>query len=105
MQFTCLPAEETAAGPLPVVSPRSFTHFVGYGGSYYSYILAQAYAAHLWHQEFAGNPLSRHAGDKIWHEFLAFGASKEPRAHLRSLLGGEVDVSYLLSEMQRGVPE
>jgi hypothetical protein len=43
---------------LPTVNLFSHSHFINYGGSYYSYLLAKMYAAQIWHRMFAADPLN-----------------------------------------------
>lgn len=44
---------------LPSINLFSHSHFINYGGSYYSYLFAKIYAAQIWHQMFAADPLNR----------------------------------------------
>jgi hypothetical protein len=44
---------------LPYMNILNHGHFVNYGGSYYSYLFAKMYAAQIWHQNLAEDPLNR----------------------------------------------
>jgi Zn-dependent oligopeptidase len=44
---------------VPSMKLLNHSHFINYGGSYYSYLLAKMYSAQVWHQLFAQDPLSR----------------------------------------------
>ncbi len=43
---------------VPSMNVLNHGHFVNYGGSYYSYLYAKMYAAQIWHQNFASDPLN-----------------------------------------------
>ena len=74
----------------------SHGHFTNYGGGYYSYLFARMYAAQIWECVFARDPLSREAGTRYWKEFLAYGASKEPKEILAKIAGGPLDPTFFL---------
>lgn len=82
---------------LPMMNPLTHTHFVNYGGGYYSYILARAYAAQIWQHLFAADPLDLQAG-QVLQRFLALGAagSSTSSGALREVAGGPLDVSHYL---------
>jgi Zn-dependent oligopeptidase len=44
---------------MPSMSLLNHGHFVNYGASYYSYMLARLYAAQIWYKLFEKDPLSR----------------------------------------------
>ena len=44
---------------LPAVNIFGHSHFINYGGSYYSYLLAKIYAAQIWFRLFADDPLNK----------------------------------------------
>lgn len=50
-----------------------FSHLVGYGAKYYSYLMSRAISSWIWHQYFKTDPFSRSAGDRYRSECLAFG--------------------------------
>jgi Zn-dependent oligopeptidase len=43
---------------LPSINILNQGHFNYYGGSYYSYLFAKMYAAQIWHQNLAQDPLN-----------------------------------------------
>ncbi|XP_043671973.1 mitochondrial intermediate peptidase [Vespula pensylvanica] len=55
-----------------------FSHLVGYGAKYYSYLISRAIAAWIWQTYFQHDPLSRIAGEKYRWECLAHGGGKPP---------------------------
>jgi intermediate peptidase len=65
-------------------------HIIGYGGCYYSYLLARILAAEVWNRLFRDSKLSMAAaGELLRNGFFRFGASKEPREILATVLNGE----------------
>lgn len=68
---------------LPYVSNTAwqlrFSHLVGYGAKYYSYLVSRALAYSIWQTYFESNPFSREKGEKYRHECLAHGGGKNPK--------------------------
>mgnify|MGYP005983669335 CR=1 FL=1 len=56
-----------------------FSHLVGYGAKYYSYLVSRALAYLIWKSYFERDPLSRGAGEKYRKECLAHGGGKNPK--------------------------
>eukprot|EP00887_Chlorella_sp_A99_P005743 scaffold1.g5743.t1 len=88
-------AHSSFGSPPPGVLPHlRFTHIVGYGGHYYSYLYAQALAAQLWQRHLAADPLGRAAGERLRRALLEPGGAREARAlvaRLFALDGGAPD--------------
>jgi len=57
-----------------------FSHLVGYGARYYSYLLARAVASAIWQHGFQDDPYSGSAGQRYWTECLSHGGGK--KSHL-----------------------
>ena len=78
-----------------------FSHLVGYGAKYYSYLVSKAFAAKIWSECFEKDPLSSSAGDKYRYKLLAFGGEKRPRELLSSLIGLDVENSSLVNSLTK----
>ena len=63
-----------------------FTHFSGYGGTYYSYMFDKAMADRIWHKVFQNDPLSREAGENFKTNLLGHGGAKDPWLCLADVL-------------------
>ena len=80
-----------------------FSHLVGYGARYYSYLLARSVASNIWQKLFRDNPFDSSKGAIFRSKCLAHGGGK-PSAHIISdLLEQEVEpidlADALLSEI------
>nr|CAG4641529.1 EOG090X02LQ [Eurycercus lamellatus] len=78
-----------------------FSHLVGYGAKYYSYLLSRGVAAWIWQQYFAENPFSRESGERYRREFLAHGGSVPAREMVASFLEKDVNPSTLTQSLIR----
>lgn len=80
-----------------------FSHLVGYGAKYYSYLVSRALASCIWQRYFEDDPFNRTQGDRFRHEFLAFGGSRSPRKLIADFLlkapTNDVLVNSLLKEI------
>ncbi|KAJ2161727.1 Mitochondrial intermediate peptidase [Coemansia sp. RSA 552] len=73
-----------------------FTHLIGYGASYYSYLFDRVLAGQIWDRVFQGdrphpqdcsnNPLTREAGERYKNEVLRWGGGRSPWQCLASVL-------------------
>lgn len=58
--------------------PTRFMHLVGYGATYYSYLLDRAIAGRVWQVVFEGRAIDREAGEKYKKQVLGWGGGREP---------------------------
>lgn len=80
-----------------------FSHLVGYGAKYYSYLVSRAVASAIWRKLFQQDPLSREAGTKYMNQVLAHGGGKAANAIASDVLGCKVDAQYLASSLMTSI--
>lgn len=72
-----------------------FSHLVGYGAKYYSYLVSRAVASAIWTRLFAANPLSRAAGQRYRREVLAPGGGRAAQRIAEDVLSCRVDADFI----------
>ncbi|KAK4871876.1 hypothetical protein RN001_016000 [Aquatica leii] len=76
-----------------------FSHLVGYGAKYYSYLVSRSLASCIWQNYFENDPLNRLQGNRLRHELLSFGGSKSPRNLVADFLQKELTNDLLVNSL------
>ncbi|XP_026319836.1 mitochondrial intermediate peptidase [Hyposmocoma kahamanoa] len=72
-----------------------FSHLIGYGAKYYSYLISRAVAWSIWKKFFEADPLNRSAGEALRQGVLRHGGAVPPQKLLREYLGTEITPNTL----------
>lgn len=80
-----------------------FSHLVGYGAKYYSYLVSRALASCIWQNYFQHDPLNRMQGERYRRECLSYGGSKPPRKIVRDFLNKEPTTDLLVTSILREI--
>lgn len=80
-----------------------FSHLVGYGAKYYSYLMSRAIASSIWHDCFINDPFDRSMGEKYRRECLAHGGGKPPRNLVNEFLSKEITPNVLSENLVKEI--
>ncbi|KAI5645048.1 peptidase family m3 domain-containing protein [Phthorimaea operculella] len=72
-----------------------FSHLIGYGAKYYSYLISRAIAWSIWKKNFEADPLNRQAGEALRQGVLRHGGAVPPQVLLREYLGTDITPNTL----------
>lgn len=92
-KFYGLPYVESTAWQL------RFSHLIGYGAKYYSYLVSRAIASGIWQKYFLDDPFSRRNGERFRREFLAFGGGVPSRQLVARFLGEDVSPEQMTKNL------
>ncbi|KAL4691245.1 hypothetical protein H8959_014206 [Pygathrix nigripes] len=76
-----------------------FSHLVGYGAKYYSYLMSRAVASMVWKECFLQDPFNRAAGERYRREMLAHGGGREPMLMVEGMLQKRPSVDDFVSAL------
>ena len=76
-----------------------FSHLVGYGARYYSYLMARSVASSIWQQYFQDDPFNSENGRKYRQECLSHGGGKPSRDLVSDFLEKPVDAQLLADSL------
>ncbi|XP_075234132.1 mitochondrial intermediate peptidase [Lycorma delicatula] len=76
-----------------------FSHLVGYGAKYYSYLMSRAVATWIWHSYFNKDPFSREQGERYRECCLKHGGGKPLHNLVGDFFQHEVSPSNMVSAL------
>lgn len=92
-QYYSIPYVENTAWQL------RFSHLVGYGAKYYSYLVSRAIATAIWTKLFRRDPLNREAGNRYKDQVLVYGGGKPADQIARDVLSCEVNAEFIANSV------
>lgn len=98
-QYYSLPYVENTAWQL------RFSHLVGYGAKYYSYLVSRALASCIWQSCFEKDPLNRTQGERYRQDCLAYGGGKPSRQLVADFLQKEPTTELLVDSLLKDIDD
>lgn len=80
-----------------------YTHLVGYGAKYYSYVVSKAIAAKIWSECFEKDPLNRTAGQNYRSKLLEHGGERRAHELISSLIGFDLNNDDLVKSLTQHI--
>ena len=80
-----------------------FSHLIGYGARYYSYLMAKSVASTIWQNCFDQNPFDAEAGNKYRTECLAHGGGKPSHKLVSDFLDTPVTSNLLVDAIMNDI--
>jgi len=100
---TCIQEVQTRCHSLPGVPHAAyhhrFSHLVGYGARYYSYMMARSVASAIWQKSFQEDPFSRDAGLRYRQECLSHGGGKPSHQMVSDYLQSQLSPQQLAAAL------
>ncbi|KAI5706796.1 hypothetical protein M8J75_011389 [Diaphorina citri] len=78
-----------------------FSHLVGYGAKYYSYLLSRAVASWIWQSYFEKDPFSRDSGDAYRLNCLSHGGGKPASKLVSDFLQKDITAESLTNSLMQ----
>lgn len=76
-----------------------FSHLVGYGAKYYSYLISRAIASWIWQSFFEADPFSRSQGELYRRECLAHGGGVPSKHLVANFLKRDINAENLANSL------
>lgn len=76
-----------------------FSHLVGYGAKYYSYLISRAIASWIWQTYFNADPFARDMGEKYRRKCLAYGGEVPSRELVTKFLQRDITPDNLTKNL------
>jgi len=82
-----------------------FSHLVGYGARYYSYLVSRAVSKLIWNKLFKQDPFSSISGQLYKDEVLSHGGGKPPKDIVEDILNQKITPDSLSTSLISDIPK
>lgn len=82
-----------------------FSHLVGYGAKYYSYLLSTSIASSIWQNYFKENPFGREQGEKYRQKCLKHGGGKPARQMINDFLKEDITPEIMADVLLKDIEQ